>query len=148
MSHSLTQKRRGRPYEKAPRFAGLAIRLERLHHRVGPLGARQCCPRTPWVASARWLRKLLGRDTPSAPSLLSKLHQRSISQHTLFVYVYRSGTKYRTIVQYLLLVFTILEGLEGPVHGGNELVTTNCNYRHNEPCKNIILHRDIFWCNN
>jgi hypothetical protein len=40
---------------------------------------------------------------------------------------YRSAAKYRTIVQYLLLLFTIFEVLEGPVHGKNELETSNCN---------------------
>jgi hypothetical protein len=39
------------------------------------------------------------------------------------------------MVPYLLLVFTIFEVLEGPIHGGNELETSNCNERHNEPCK-------------
>jgi hypothetical protein len=43
------------------------------------------------------------------------------------VSLYHSGTKYRTIVQYLLLVFTIFEALEGPIYGGNELETSNCN---------------------
>jgi hypothetical protein len=47
------------------------------------------------------------------------------------------------MVQLLLLVFTIFEVLEGPIHGGNELETSNCNSRHNEPCKNIIQHRDM-----
>jgi hypothetical protein len=54
-----------------------------------------------------------------------------------------SGAKYLTMVQLLLLVFTIFEVLEGPIHGGNELETSNCNSRHNEPCKNIIQHRDM-----
>jgi hypothetical protein len=40
---------------------------------------------------------------------------------------YRSGAKYGTIVQYLLLVFAIFEVLEGPTHGSNELETSNCN---------------------
>jgi hypothetical protein len=41
--------------------------------------------------------------------------------------MYRSGAKYyRTIVQYFLLVFTIFEVLEGPIHGGNELELSNC----------------------
>jgi hypothetical protein len=44
-------------------------------------------------------------------------------------------------VKYSLLVFTIFEGLEGPIHGGDELETFNCNYRHTEPCKNIIQQR-------
>jgi hypothetical protein len=50
-------------------------------------------------------------------------------------------------VQYLLLVFIIFEVLEGPIHGGNELETSNCNERHTEPCKNIIQHRDMCWYN-
>jgi hypothetical protein len=48
---------------------------------------------------------------------------------------------------YLLLVFTIFEVLEGPIREGNELETSNCNLRHNEPCKNITQHRDMCWCN-
>jgi hypothetical protein len=51
------------------------------------------------------------------------------------------------MVQYLLLVFTIFEVLEGPIHEGIELETSNCNSRHNEPCKNIIQHRDMCWRN-
>jgi hypothetical protein len=62
--------------------------------------------------------------------------------------VSRGGATHRTIVQYLLLVFTIFEVLEGPMHGGNELETSNCNSRHNEPCKNMVQQRDICWCNN
>jgi hypothetical protein len=38
--------------------------------------------------------------------------------------VYRCGANY--IVQYLPLLFTIFEVLEGPIHGGNELETPNC----------------------
>jgi hypothetical protein len=30
-------------------------------------------------------------------------------------------------VQYVLLDFTILQVLEGPIHGGNELDLSNCN---------------------
>jgi hypothetical protein len=52
------------------------------------------------------------------------------------------------MVQFLLLVFTVFEVLEGPIHGGNELETSNCNSRHNEPCNNIIQHRGMCWCNN
>jgi hypothetical protein len=63
------------------------------------------------------------------------------------VHQYRSGAKYRTLVQYLLLVSNIFEVLDVPIHGGNELETFNCNERHNEPCKNIIQHRGICWCN-
>jgi hypothetical protein len=51
-------------------------------------------------------------------------------------------------VKYTLLVCTILKVLEGPRHGGSELKTSNCNKRHNEPCKNIIQHRGMCWCNN
>jgi hypothetical protein len=40
---------------------------------------------------------------------------------------YRSGAKYCTIVQYLLLFHTIFEALEGPIHGENEIETSNCN---------------------
>jgi hypothetical protein len=35
----------------------------------------------------------------------------------------------------------IFEVLEGPIHGGDELETSNCNSRHNEPCQNISQHR-------
>jgi hypothetical protein len=48
----------------------------------------------------------------------------SITYHS---YGTRSGAKYWTIVQYLLLFFTIFEVLEGLIHGGNELETSNCN---------------------
>jgi hypothetical protein len=34
------------------------------------------------------------------------------------------------------------------MHGGNELETSDCNERYNEPCTNEIQHRDICWCNN
>jgi hypothetical protein len=51
-------------------------------------------------------------------------------------------------VQYLLLVFTIFEILEGPINGGNELETSNCKDRHNKLLKNIVQHRDICLCNN
>jgi hypothetical protein len=60
---------------------------------------------------------------------------------------YHSGAKYWTHVQYLLPVFTLFEVLEGPIHGGIELGTSNCNYRHEEQCKNIIQLRDICWRN-
>jgi nitrate reductase NapE component len=40
---------------------------------------------------------------------------------------YRGGAKYWTIVQYLLLVFTIFEVLGVRIHGGNELEPANCN---------------------
>jgi hypothetical protein len=40
---------------------------------------------------------------------------------------YCSSAKYLTIVQYLLLVFTLFEILEGQMHGGNELEASNCN---------------------
>jgi hypothetical protein len=53
-----------------------------------------------------------------------------------------------TLSPFFFAVLAIFEVLEGPIHGGNELETSNCNYRHNEPCKNIIQHRDICWCNN
>jgi hypothetical protein len=43
------------------------------------------------------------------------------------VFNYRSRAKYLTILQYLLLAFTIFEVLEGQIHGGNELETSNCN---------------------
>jgi hypothetical protein len=33
------------------------------------------------------------------------------------------------------------------MHEGNELATSNCNERHNEPRINIVQHRDICWCN-
>jgi hypothetical protein len=61
--------------------------------------------------------------------------------------VFRSGAKHGAAVQYLLLVFTIFEVLEGPIHGGDELELPNCNKRHHEPCKNIVQHRDICCCN-
>jgi hypothetical protein len=63
-------------------------------------------------------------------------------------FAYRSGAKYWTILQYLVLVFTNFKVLEGPIHGGNELEMSNCNLRRNEPFKNIIQHRDMCWCNN
>jgi hypothetical protein len=50
-------------------------------------------------------------------------------------------------VQYLLLVFTIFEVLEGPIHGVNELELPNCIKRRHEPPKNIVQHRDICCCN-
>jgi hypothetical protein len=40
---------------------------------------------------------------------------------------------YSTIVQYLQLVFTIFEVLEGPMRGGDELETSNRSERHLEP---------------
>jgi hypothetical protein len=46
-----------------------------------------------------------------------------------------------TVLIYLLLVFTIFEVLKGPIHGGNELETSNCNERHSDPHKNIVQHR-------
>jgi hypothetical protein len=61
--------------------------------------------------------------------------------------IYRSGAKYCTIVQHLVFVFAIFKVLESPIHVGNELETSNCNLRHNEPCKNIIEHRYMCWCN-
>jgi hypothetical protein len=51
-------------------------------------------------------------------------------------------------MQYLLLVFTIFEVVEGLIYGGNELETTELQLKHNKPCKNIIQHRDMCWCNN
>jgi hypothetical protein len=33
-------------------------------------------------------------------------------------------------MHYLLLIFTIFEVLEGPIHGGNEQETSNRNERH------------------
>jgi hypothetical protein len=42
-----------------------------------------------------------------------------------------------------MLVFTIFEVLEGPIQGGNELETSNCNLRHNETCK-IAFSTEIF----
>jgi hypothetical protein len=42
-------------------------------------------------------------------------------------HMYCSGAIYSTMVQCLLLVFTVFQVLEGPIHGGNELETTNCN---------------------
>jgi hypothetical protein len=33
------------------------------------------------------------------------------------------------------------------MHEGNELETSNCSERHNEPRINIVQHRDICWCN-
>jgi hypothetical protein len=41
--------------------------------------------------------------------------------------MYRSGAKHQTMVPSLLLVFTTFEVLEGPMHEGNELETSNCN---------------------
>jgi hypothetical protein len=41
--------------------------------------------------------------------------------------MYRGGSEYCPIAQYLLIVFTIFDVLEGPIHGGNELETSNCN---------------------
>jgi hypothetical protein len=46
-------------------------------------------------------------------------------------------------VQYFIFVFTIFKVLEGPIHGGNEIDTSNCNQRYYEPCKNIIQLRYI-----
>jgi hypothetical protein len=40
---------------------------------------------------------------------------------------FRSTVAALIIEQYLLLVFTIFEVLEGPIHGGSELETSNCN---------------------
>jgi hypothetical protein len=62
--------------------------------------------------------------------------------------LYRSCVKYWTMVQHLLLFFTIFEVLEDPIHRGNELETSNYTSRHNKPCKNIIQHRDMCWCKN
>jgi hypothetical protein len=45
----------------------------------------------------------------------------------LVVPAYGSGAKYGTKVQYLLLVFTIFEILEGPIHAEAELEASNCN---------------------
>jgi hypothetical protein len=36
---------------------------------------------------------------------------------------HRSGAKYSTILHCVLLVFTIFETLEGPIHGSNESMT-------------------------
>jgi hypothetical protein len=33
----------------------------------------------------------------------------------------------KSTVQHLPLVFTLIEVLEGPIHGGNALETSNCN---------------------
>jgi hypothetical protein len=61
------------------------------------------------------------------------LKYRESSQITGHQVVYRSGAKHGTIVQYLLLVFNILEVLKGPVHESNKLETSNCISGHNEP---------------
>jgi hypothetical protein len=34
------------------------------------------------------------------------------------------------------------------MHGGNEVERSNRNQMHNEPCKDIVQHRDVCWCNN
>jgi hypothetical protein len=39
---------------------------------------------------------------------------------------YRCCAIYQTEVQYQLLVFTFLKVLEGPIHEGNQLETSNC----------------------
>jgi hypothetical protein len=46
-------------------------------------------------------------------------------------------------VQYVLLVFTMFEVLEGPIHEGPQLEMSNCNERYNEPCK-ISFSTEIF----
>jgi hypothetical protein len=76
--------------------------------------------------------------------LTHRLHARGleesmyISGHVSALTLYHNGAKYWTnIVQYLLLVFTIFEVLEGPIHGGKELEMSNCKYRHTEPCKSF-----------
>jgi hypothetical protein len=62
-------------------------------------------------------RQALNPDTPITPGMC---RQR---KHAM----YRSGAEHYTILKYLLLVFTIFEVLEGPIHGGNDLETSNCN---------------------
>jgi hypothetical protein len=60
--------------------------------------------------------------------VLHEHHARTFAQiHLMCLLRYQSGVKYLTIVQYLLPVFTILEVLECPIHGGNELETSNFN---------------------
>jgi hypothetical protein len=60
--------------------------------------------------------------------VLLEHHARTFAQiHHMCLLMYQSGAKYSTTVQYLLLVFTVFEVLECPIHGGNELETSNFN---------------------
>jgi hypothetical protein len=64
--------------------------------------------------------------TPSTLSLRSRWETAQDAWHVTATH-YRSRAKDCIILQYLQLVFTIFEVLEGPIHGGNELETSNCN---------------------
>jgi hypothetical protein len=96
----------------------------------------------PYLLNLQQLR--LGMTDEMCPTQLERLPFIGLSEFCLtvisltisqFKIIYHSDAKYWTIVQHLLLVFTIFEVLEGPIHGGNELETSNCNLRHSEPCK-------------
>jgi hypothetical protein len=46
-------------------------------------------------------------------------------------------------VQYVLLVFTMFEVLERPIHEGHQLEMSNRNERYHEP-RNISFSKEIF----
>jgi hypothetical protein len=47
-------------------------------------------------------------------------------------------------MQYVLLIFTIVELLDGPVHGGNHLFVFNCNHRYIKALITKVLAQTYF----